>query len=331
MKIPPTYSATPEMVGLIAKIEAIRIYLVSLKLQREVKENIQRVSLLKSSLFSARIEGNTLDFEDLEQGKFLSQKKKQEVFNIVKAAGFVNAKVKKGDITKSIVLELHRLIMKNLTPNVGRFRQEVSAIFNQAGVAVYIPPSPSDISRLLSNLLLYVNSSKEKFPLVNAFIAHLVFEKIHPFLDGNGRVGRLLIAAILKAKDWDFTFTVPFEEYLDEHKDEYYFYLDTGLKNTNDYLLFMLKAFLQEIEKVKTQIEEQLENKEKLFLPPRQEEIYNIIKDHVICSFDMVRRRFLKVPQRTLRYDLKKLLDKKIVEKTGETRGRYYRARNKNP
>lgn len=63
------------------------------------------------------------------------------------------------------------------------------------------------------------------------------------------------------------------------------------------------------------------------FLPPRQEEILNIIKDHIVVSFDMIRRRFIQVPERTLRYDLKKLLDRKLVEKSGETRGRYYRVR----
>lgn len=66
-------------------------------------------------------------------------------------------------------------------------------------------------------------------------------------------------------------------------------------------------------------------DKEKPFLPPRQEEIYNIIKDHVVVSFDRIRRRFLKVPPRTLRYDLKKLVDRGLVEKAGETKGSYYR------
>src|SRR3989344_5098456 len=329
MKIPPIYSVTSEMVTLIAEIEAIRMYLVSLKLDSRIKEKIQRVSLLKSSLFSARIEGNTLRLSDMEVGKTHEQKKKQEVFNIIKAAGFVNAKVKKGDIAKNILLDLHGFAMKDLTPDAGHFRQEVSAIFNQAGVAIYVPPPPSDILRLLNKLLTYINSEKEKFPLITAYVAHLVFEKIHPFLDGNGRVGRLLASAVLKAKDWDFTFTVPFEEYLDEHKEEYYSYLASGLQNTNDYLLFMLKAFLEEIKKIKTEIENDLEKKDKSFLPPRQEEIYNIIKDHAVCSFDMVRRRVLRVPERTLRYDLKKLLDKKLIEKSGETRARYYRVKGK--
>ena len=189
-----------------------------------------------------------------------------------------------------------------------------------------MPPPPTQISKLLDNLLAYVNS-EQKFPLVVAFVAHLVFEKIHPFLDGNGRVGRLLIPVILKSKGWDFSLAVPFEEYLDEHKDEYYFYLDQGLENTNNYLEFMLEAFYMQIEEIKNQINEERAKEAHPFLPPRQEEILNIIKDQIIVSFDMIRRRFIQVPERTLRYDLKKLLDRKMIEKSGETRGRYYRIR----
>ena len=99
------------------------------------------------------------------------------------------------------------------------------------------------------------------------------------------------------------------------------------MQNPNDYLLFMLGAFWQQTQTIKAQIEEELAKDQKVFLPPRQEEIYNIIRDHKVVSFDVIRRRFAKVPERTLRYDLKKLLDKGLIEKSGETRGRYYRVK----
>ena len=328
MKIPPSYAVTGEMIVHIAQIESQRIHLASLNLPKPLKEKIQRVSLLKSSLFSARIEGNPLELADVEAGYTKSQKK-LEVFNIIEAIKFIDGHVKSGDITKDLLLRLHVYSLKNISGDAGNFRHEVSAIFNQAGVAVYMPPAPSAISKLLDSLLSFVNSNREKFPIIAPFAAHLVFEKIHPFLDGNGRVGRLLIAAILKARGWDFTFTVPFEEYLDDHKDDYYFYLDKGLGNTDDYLLFMLEAFWQQIQAIKAQIDQELEKDQKVFLPPRQEEIYSIIGDHRVVSFDMIRRRFTRVPERTLRWDLKKLLDRKLIEKSGETKGRYYRVKIK--
>ena len=328
MNIPPLYTVTPEILALIAKIESERLHIASLDLPKPLKDKIQRVSLLKSSLFSARIEGNPLKLADIEVQDKKSQKK-LEVFNITQAIRFIDGHVTKGDLKKDLLLQIHMRVLKELSPDAGHLRHEASAIFNQAGVAVYTPPPASHISKLIDSLLSFVNSDTEKFPLIAAFVAHLVFEKIHPFLDGNGRVGRLLIAAVLKTRGWGFTFTVPFEEYLDNHKDDYYFHLDKGLENTNDYLLFMLEAFWQQTQTIKAQIEEELKKDQKVFLPPRQEEIYNIIGDHKVVSFDTIRRRFAKVPERTLRYDLKKLLDKKLIEKSGETRGRYYRVKNK--
>ena len=311
------------MLSLISKIEAQKLYFSSLKLPLKIKERLIRVSLLKSSLYSARIEGNPLELINFDSGE---DEKKLEVFNIKDATELIESG-NIGEISKELLLQLHKYVLKNISPDGGHFREEPSAIFNPAGVAVYISPSPSKIPKLLDNLLDYVNSAQEKFPLITAFIAHLVFEKIHPFLDGNGRVGRLLIGAILKSKRWDFAFSVPFEENLDEHKSAYYLHLDKGLNDTNDYLIFMLEAFLYQLEEIKKRIDEEVIKKEAVFLPPRQEEIYNIIKDHSVVSFDSVKRRFLKIPERTLRFDLKKLVDKGLVETSGKTRGRYYRAK----
>ena len=86
----------------------------------------------------------------------------------------------------------------------------------------------------------------------------------------------------------------------------------------------MLTAFLKESEELKKQIESAQSGKE-ILLPPRQEEIYLIIKEHKVVTFDNIRRRFLKVPERTLRYDLKKLVDKGLTIKIGQTRGSYYK------
>lgn len=328
MKIPPLYTITSEMLDLIAKINANLIYLSELKIPELIKEKIQRISILKSSLFSARIEGNPLTIEDFgwEQDDNL---KKIEVFNISKTADFLNKNITaEAKISKKIILELHSIIMKDLSGDAGKFRTDVSAIFNQAGVAVYVTPSPDQVRILLDRMLNYSNSDTEQFPLINAFVSHLIFEKIHPFIDGNGRVGRLLVSVILKSKDENYNYHISFEEYLDEHKEDYYYHLDNGLSKTNDYLLFMLDAFYNQTEKLKDLVTAENQKKETLFLPPRQEEIYNIIKDHNIVSFDQIRRRFLKVPARTLRYDLKKLVDTGLISKIGKTKGSYYKVKS---
>lgn len=321
MKIPPPYKITPEIIDLIAKIEALNLYFSSINIPIPIKQKIQRVSLLKSSLFSARIEGNPLKIEDLKQSS--DSHKKREIQNIIIAQRYINQKIK-NKITLKNIKKIHAEVLKNLSPEASKLRTEISAIFNSEGVAVYMPPPPDKISVNLSGLLSYINSKKEKFPLVSAFISHLVFEKIHPFLDGNGRVGRLLISAVLKAKGFEVNLIVPFEEYLDGHKSDYYYFLDIGLNSPNDYLVFMLTAYLNQAEKIKKEIEKESSKKENLLLPPRQEEIYQIIKDHKMVAFDQIKRRFLKVPERTLRYDLMKLVQKKAILKIGQTRGVYY-------
>ncbi len=324
MKIPPPYTITPEIVKLITQIEASRLFLTNLNIPVPILEKIKRVSLLKSSLFSARIEGNPLTFNDVQNiGK---SDKKQEIFNIVDAVNLLDKVILKDQIIDDKnIFQLHRKVMNGIRSDAGCFRKEPGAIFNQAGVAVYFSPPPQKIKQLLGNLLNYINKGEEQFPLVCAFISHLVFEKIHPFTDGNGRVGRLLIYAILKSRGYDFKLCIPFEEYLDDHKSEYYYHLDRGMINTDEFLNFMLNAFLEQIEKIKEEVAIQMQKKDDIFLPPRQEEILMIIKEHDIVSFDFLHRRFFGVPQRTLRYDLKKLQNLGLVIKIGKTRGVFYR------
>jgi len=323
MKIPPNYKITQEIISLISQIETQRNILSSLQIPPDLKEKIQRISLLQSSLFSARIEGNPLKIEEIEHTP--NEKKKIEIFNLVKASQYIEKKIKSSqNITKNIILDLHQIVMKDI--GVWGIRDEPGAIFDSAGMVVYLPPLPNEISSLLSNLFDYINSQQETFPLVKTLISHLVFEKIHPFIDGNGRVGRLLIFAILKSADFNFSLTVPFEKYLDEHESQYYSHLDNGLTNPEDYLLFMLKAIYEETKNLISQIGNEIgKDKDLYLLPPRQEEIYLIVKDHVFVSFDDLRRRFARVPERTLRYDLKKLQEKNLLVKTGKTKGSFYK------
>lgn len=323
MIIPPAYSLTPDILNLISKIEANRILLESIDIPEKIKKNIQRNSTLRSSLFSARIEGNPLTVEDFQKSDDYARKK--EVFNILSAVGFIQKNISPHTpIDKKTVLTIHEIVMDGLASDLGKFRKDPEAIFNEAGVAVYFSPPPGEVENLMARLLSYITvSSREVFPIITAFVSHLVFEKIHPFIDGNGRVGRLLVFAVLNSKDWRFPVAVPFEEYLDDNRNEYYHHLDRGMVFTNAYLVFMLEAFLIQSEKIKKEII-MLQNSDEPLLPPRQLEIFRIIREQRTISFDSIHRRFLKVAPRTLRYDLLKLQEKKLIIKIGSTKGSYY-------
>lgn len=321
MKIPPSYHLSNEILELVSFIDSLRIYFNSNPISQNLKLNIQRKSILKSSLYSAKIEGNQLDEHTIPEKtlnnlntKILNEQ--LEVFNILDGYEYIQNNDLK--IDKDLILKLHQILMNKLSSDNGKIRHEQSAIFNQAGIAIYITPPPEKVMEYIEELVIFINSQKQ-FPLIVALVSHLIFEKIHPFLDGNGRVGRLLFQAILKNKNYFFPFCIPFEEYLNEHKSDYYYHLEKGLINTDEYLLFMLKAYLTQIEKIKKNLEIEINNKEKIYLPLRREEILNIVKDHGTVSFDFIKRRFLRVPERTLRYDLKKLIDSKLIVKIGTT------------
>lgn len=321
MQIPPLYQITPEMISFIAKIDTNKEIISKSSPPTEIIDKIHRSSLLKSSLYSARIEGHTATLDELDE----KRQEQLEIFNILKAIKYVDRQITDNNkLTVKTLTAIHALTLQGINSAAGKLRRETSAIFNQAGVAVYMPPPPVKITEYLQLLLDYMNSSKEPFPLINAFISHLIFEKIHPFLDGNGRVGRLLIYALFKSKGYNFGIHVPFEEYIDSHKQDYYYYLDIGLQQPNDYLLFMLKSYYEQTESVKRLLAEEQNNPNKLFLPPRQEEIYHIIKDHQTVSLDFIKRRFAKIPDRTLRYDLKRLVEQGHIVKIGRTRGAFY-------
>jgi len=323
MIIPPRYTITPEMLELISKIDSKRQLLQSLNPKPEIISKIQRVSLLKSSLYSARIEGNSLTWQNLEESE--DNKDKKEISNIYQAIQYIDKELNKRlNLTTDTILALHKKVMNQLTPEAGHFRREMSAIFNQTGIAVYLPPPPNKVNELITQLINFINSDDEKFPIISALISHLIFEKIHPFMDGNGRVGRLLISTILLIKDFDFNINIPFEEYIDQRKEDYYYYLDVGMKDPNAYLLFILKAFNESAESIKQEVLNEINQNNKVYLPPRQEELLLIIQEHRTVSFDFLHRRFLQIPKRTLRYDLQQLAKQNLIIKIGKTRGSFY-------
>lgn len=324
MNIPPKYILTPKISEHLQQIEANRAVIATVTIPPEVEQNIRRQSVLKSSLFSARIEGNPLTLDDLDS-KSSTDQKKREVFNILKGLQFVHERGAR-DVTLTIITQLHEYVMADLInkTNRGKFRKEVSAIFNSAGIAVYMPPPPSQINYLMERLVKFMNSDKEPFIPIRASLAHYTFEKIHPFLDGNGRVGRLLFQYILNKSDYGMKGLLTIEEYLDSHRSEYYRALEDSEQDVTGYIEFMLEALADTSEKAKKLVLTKEKVTPEDYLLPRRAEILNIIRDHKLINFDRIRRRFIGVNERTLRYDLKKLADQGLIKKRGSTNGVYY-------
>ena len=172
---------------------------------KEPRENFENRYEVFCSLFthnSTAIEGNTLTLLEtsylLFEGivpKEKSLREINEVLNHKKAFDFILKY--KGDITKEFILELHRLVIMNtlredLTSQIGKYRTVQVYIGNS------IPPKPQEVQEKMTTLLKWYSKNKNKLhPLVVSSYFHTEFERIHPFIDGNGRTGRLLMNFIL--------------------------------------------------------------------------------------------------------------------------------------
>jgi Fic family protein len=325
MLIPPKYNLTPEIAELLQSIEASREVIDSITIPVDVENNIRRKTTLKSSLFSARIEGNPLTMEDIHKLPSKDQKKAEAV-NILKGINYIKEKSKK-DITQKDILKMHEITMKGLIDidNLGKWRKNMEAIFNSAGIAIYMPPPPNRLPGLITRLLKFTNSDKERFVPIRAALTHYTFERIHPFLDGSGRVGRLLMQKVLIKGEYGMKGLLAIEEYLDNHRSEYYRMLEEPEKDLTEYVAYMLTAIDHTAKEAKKMVLEKRKTDFTDFLLPRRAEIYNIIKDHKLINFNTLQRRFSKINSRTLRYDLKKLQDEGIIIKLGTTKGVYYK------
>lgn len=321
MLIPPKYTLTTKVTQLLSEIEGSRAVIEAISIQPEIETNIRRRTTLQSSLFSARVEGNTLTLDELTPGSKVQ--KKAEVFNILKGLEWLRERERK-DLTSNEVLTLHKITMKGLHVEAGNFRREPSATFNSDGIAIYMHPPAKQARQYFERLLKFINSEKEPLVPVRAVLAHYSFEKIHPFLDGNGRCGRLLLQKVLMHGGYGMKGLVALEEYLDNHRSEYYRALEEPEKEVTDYVIFMLTALNEAAKKAAKLIQAGAHAEPEDSLLPRRAEIVKIVKDQKLITIDMLARRFPGVNMRTLRYDVKKLVDAKYVSKLGSTRGVYY-------
>lgn len=288
------------------------------KWQRLISEN-----LLRSSLFSAKVEGNTLNLKDITR---LSTKKREhlEIRNLMRAIKYISKNIRTGQkITPKFICRLHKIALDKIERDAGFLRKKQNAIFNKEGFVVYMPPPPEEAKKNLQKLIKYINSKKHtEYPLAKAIIAHFVFEKIHPFIDGNGRVGRLLIYAVLKIIGTEELRAISFEEKLNEERENYYYFLESE-KNASSFVEFMLDVINQSFSFAIAKIQKNAEGENVLL--PRRGEILEIIRDHKFVSADFLKRRFQEIPARTLRSDLEDLMGRNLIIKLGKTRGAVYK------
>lgn len=318
-----SYQETDAIKKLLFEAEALKILFQSLKILPHIEEKIRRESLLKSSLYSARIEGNPAEYGNIND---VDRLHKLEISNLLSAYNYIYSTGIPKHLTTSLIKKLHSMVMKNIFPMAGSYRGESWAIFNRAGAVVYLPPAHFKVPGLMEDLILICRKSTHH-PFVKSAIIQFLFEKIHPFADGNGRVGRLVSTYILQSEGYGFRGLVPIEETIDNRRPDYYVALEPN-KDPTFLVEFILQSFVGQAKKISERLLSAGEEKPEDSLSPRRREIFEIIKDHPFSSFNFLSRRFSKVNTKTLHYDLGKLQKKGFIIKIGETRGATYRIKN---
>ncbi|MDR2716637.1 MAG: Fic family protein, partial [Treponema sp.] len=162
----------------------------------------------KEALMSSQIEGTQATLEDVLDPLIDKNANRDvaEVVNYIRAADFAVTRLKKLPLCNRLLRETHSVLLQDVRgreKSPGEFRHSQNWIGGQGSTiknASYIPPEPQDMVQAMDKLEAYINASDNIDPLVRAALIHYQFETIHPFLDGNGRVGRLLVILFLLEK-----------------------------------------------------------------------------------------------------------------------------------
>ncbi len=237
----PPYDITEEMLELTSEIMEL---LGELKNVNDLEKlpRLRRVSRIKSIHSSLAIENNTLTLKqvtDVIEGKRVLGPEDdiiavKNAFEVYKTLEEINP-FSISDLTK-----IHGTMMKGLVEEAGQIRTSPVGVINQNGEVIHVAPPVDMVKNLVNQLFDWVNTSKIQM-LIKSSVFHYEFEFIHPFRDGNGRMGRLWQTALLAS--WKPIFRwIPIESIIKDNQEDYYnaITLSTSEGKSNRFIVFML-------------------------------------------------------------------------------------------
>ena len=206
----------------------------------------------KEALLSSQIEGTQCTLDDILNPLIEENTNRNvsDVVNYIKATEFALNRLHSLPLCNRLIKETHAVLMEGVRgqeKSPGEFRYSQNWIGGQGSTirnARYIPPNPEDMQTAMSDLEKYMNGDDSLDPLIQAALIHYQFETTHPFLDGNGRVGRLLITLFLMEKGILSRPALYISYFLKMNRIEYYDRM-TQVRKTGDYeqwVMFFLQA-----------------------------------------------------------------------------------------
>jgi Fic family protein len=219
-------------------------------------DHIIAMYVRKEALLSSQIEGTQASLEDLfeyeSQVSLKNANDVKEVVNYIKALNYGMQRLKEFPMSIRLIKEIHEILLSDARGNhktPGEFKKTQNWIGPAASTlssASFVPPPPQETIEAMSDLEKYLHENSDLPLLVNCALIHYQFETIHPFLDGNGRLGRLLITFYLY---WKNSLQYPFlylSYFFKIHRQEYYDRLNL-VRERGDYeqwISFFLKGII---------------------------------------------------------------------------------------
>lgn len=206
---------------------------------------LRKLNHIRTIRGTTAIEGNTLSEEEVTAiiaGKRVAGSRRE--IDEIKGAHAAYSKISEfNPLDSSALLKAHAIMTKNLVKSSGKWRKCNVGVFNARGEAMHHAPPWDHVPFLMNDLFKWLKRSKE-VPLVKSCIFHFVFETIHPFSDGNGRIGRFWQTVILGK--WNRLFyALPIENMVLTHQRKYYKSLNESQKKSDagafvDFMLDMI-------------------------------------------------------------------------------------------
>jgi len=339
----PKFSFTSQVVNQLATIERLYGQLQGENLIPSLALKLSQENQILATHYSTSIEGNPLSPRDVTNIILNDQipvtKSEKEVKNYFAVLNtiFIMAK-KREPLTPDLTKKLHHELMKDIEKkDLGAFRDGGVFVGHRTQTEIVVKHNPPfhtavEIEKALSELFAWVMSDDPTHPLIKAAIMHHQFVYVHPFLDGNGRLARILTAYYLLLKHYEVTRFFILDDYYDVDRALYSDTLhiaDKGditawLEYFLDGIANSLQAAIARISELKRSNLDELTGEKRVLVTPREEEVLQIILDKKAVKTSDI-QKVLNVSRQQSHALLSSLVKKGILDKFGKTKTSYYK------
>ncbi len=341
----PNFSITNKILINISKIEAAEEVIKNSPLLPLWEKQFKEDAIVRSVHHGTHIEGNALkkdEAKDVLLGHQVVGRPRdiQEVINYRKVIELIDEEAKKKieKITEPLIKKIHRTVVdKILTPELGgEYRTKQVIVKNsQTGEVTFRPPPPIEVPYLMRDFIYWLNKNEGDVlhPVLKAGIAHHELVRIHPFIDGNGRVARLLATLILLLGGYDIRRFFSLEEYYDKDAVVYYENLQkASAGDLTSWLEYFSFGAAVEFEKIKEKIlrlskDVRLKQKignQQIFLNERQVKIIEYIQEVGYLQNKAFASLFPDLSEDTVLRDVQELIKNGLIKKIGSTKAAKY-------